>query len=286
MSGNDGRIAASVGIGLRAPHAAEVLQTRPAVGWLEVHAENYMAEGPARDQLVRVRRDYPVSLHGVGLSLGSAEGIDRDHLRRLADLVAEVEPVLVSEHLAWSVVDGAYLNDLLPLPYTEEALDTVARNVDVMQAALGRQVLVENPSRYLRFRHSTMAEPEFLAALVRRTGCGLLCDVNNIYVSCTNFGDDAAAYLAALPDDAVGEIHLAGHARTERGGRTLLIDDHGGPVAPAVWDLHRLALARFGLVPSLIEWDKNLPPLDALLDEARIAEQSAATALHAHALAS
>ena len=283
--GNDanGQIAAAIGIGLRAPHISEVLATRPAVGWFEVHAENYMDEGPPRDQLLRVRSDYAMSLHGVGLSLGSAEGIDRAHLARLKELILVAEPFLVSEHLAWSVSEGVYLNDLLPLPYTEEALDVVARNVDAMQSALRRRVYVENPSRYLAFAHSTMGEPEFLAALVRRTGCGLLCDVNNIYVSCANLGGDTAAYLDALPADAIGEIHLAGHSRVRRGGQELLIDDHGAPVPPAVWDLHRMALGRFGLVPSLIEWDKNLPPLDFLLDEARLAEQSVQTMLHAHA---
>ncbi|HLI12026.1 MAG TPA: DUF692 domain-containing protein [Alphaproteobacteria bacterium] len=288
MGGRDG-ISGKIGIGLRRPHVAEILSTRPAIGWLEVHPENYMApesaqgETPALTQLLALRRDYPVSLHGVGLSLGSAEGIDRRHLARLAALADRIEPVLVSEHLAWSVSEGVYLNDLLPLPYTEEALAAVARNVTMMQEALGRAVLVENPSAYLRFRHSTIPEPEFLAELVRRTGCRLLCDVNNIFVSCTNFGEDASAYIAALPPDAIGEIHLAGHFRSERRGRPLLIDDHGSTVAAEVWALYRQALARFGPVSSLVEWDKQIPPLPVLLAEAAAAERIAASMVHADA---
>ena len=268
---HDAAIAAAIGVGLRAPHVAEVIATRPALGWFEVHAENYMGGGPALAQLGAIRRDYPLSLHGVGLSLGTAEGIDDGHLRRLRSLVERTEPMLVSEHLSWSVSGGVYLNDLLPLPYTEETLDIVAGNVAKAQETLGRRLLVENPSSYLRFRHSTIPEPEFLAALVQRTGCGLLCDVNNIHVTCANLGGDATDYLDALPAAAIGEIHLAGHARVVRGGKTLLIDDHGAPVAPEVWRLYRRALGRFGMVPSLVEWDKALPPLAILLQEARVA---------------
>ena len=268
-----GSVAARVGVGLRAPHLAEVRATRPAVGWFEVHAENYMGRGPAVAALLEVRRDYPLSLHGVGLSLGTAEGLDPAHLQALKDLVECCEPQLVSEHLAWSTTGGTYLNDLLPLPLNEETLAVVSRNVASMQETLARRVLVENPSSYLRFRHSTIPEPEFLAELARRTGCGLLCDVNNIFVSATNFGEDAADYLAALPGEAVGEIHLAGHCRGERRGRPLLIDDHGAAVSEEVWALYRLALRHFGMVPTLVEWDKNLPPLSALLAEARRAER-------------
>lgn len=265
-----------VGIGLRDPHVSELLATRPAVGWLEVHAENYMDDGPLLDRLVQVRRDYPVSVHAVGVSLGSAEGVSSDHVARLRRLVRRIEPMLVSDHLSWCIADGAYLNDLLPLPYTEEALDVVVRNVAAVQEALGRPILVENPSRYLRFRHSTLGEAEFLAELARRTGCGVLCDVNNIYVSAMNLGEDAAAYLAELPPAIVGEIHLAGHSRAERAGRPILIDDHAAPVCPAVWDLYRAAIRRFGGVPTLVEWDKDLPELSVLLGEARAAERCAA----------
>lgn len=279
-------VPAMIGIGLRDPHAAELVATRPAVGWLEIHAENYAAEGPLLDRLLDLRHDYPVGVHAVGLSLGSAEGVSEDHLARLAGLVRRVEPALVSDHLSWSVCDGAYLNDLLPLPYTEEALAVVARNVAVVQEALGRPILVENPSRYLRYRHSTLSEPEFLAELARRTGCGVLCDVNNIHVTCMNLGEDPQAYIRALPRDVVGEIHLAGHSRCVRAGRAILIDDHGSPVSEDVWALYRLALRRFGLVPTLVEWDKNLPPLAALLAEAKSAELAAGSACHAGALAS
>lgn len=261
--------AAGAGIGLRAPHVAEIARARPAAAWLEVHAENYFGGGPGPARLMDLRRDYAVSLHGVGLSLGTAEGLDDSHLHRLAELSARLAPCFVSEHLSWSVANGVYLNDLLPLPYTEEALDVVTRNVAHAQDILGRRILVENPSRYLAFAHSTLTEPEFLAALVRCTGCGILCDVNNLFITCANLGLDADAYLAALPPEAVGEIHLAGHSRVERDGHFLLIDDHASPVAPAVWALYRRALVRFGNVPTLIEWDKDLPALDVLLGEAR-----------------
>ena len=264
---------ASAGIGLRAPHVAEVLATRPAAAWFEVHPENYMGGGPARRQLDEVRQDYPISLHGVGLSLGSAEGLNGRHLERLRRLVDEVQPALVSEHLSWSIAGGAYFNHLLPLPYTEESLAVVAQHVADTQEALGRSLLVENPASYLRFRHSTIPEPEFLAELTRRTGCGVLCDVNNVYVSAHNLGFDALRYLDALPAGAVGEIHLAGHAVNDAGGRTILIDDHGSPVTDAVWELYARAVARFGPVPTLVEWDTDIPALDVLIAEARAADR-------------
>lgn len=261
-------IAARAGLGLRAPHLAEVVATRPEVPWWEVHAENYLGGGPARRQLEAVRRDYPVSVHGVGLSLGTAEGLDRHHLQRLRRLIDDLEPALVSEHLSWSVAGGAYLSHLLPLPYTDESLAVVSANVEAAQDALGRRLLVENPSSYLRFRESPIAEPEFLGELARRTGCGLLCDVNNAYVTAQNFGLDARAYLRALPPAAVEEIHLAGHARNEADGRTILVDDHGSRVAEPVWALYRCALERFGRVPTLIEWDTDVPALAVLMEEA------------------
>lgn len=261
------------GIGLRAPHVGELLATRPAVPWLEVHPENYMSGGPALVLLEAVRREYPVSLHGVGLSLGTAEDIDARHLSRLRSLVDRLEPCLVSEHLSWSTAGGAYLNHLLPLPYTDETLRVVADHIDEVQNALGRRILIENPSSYLRFRHSSMAEPHFLAELARRTGCGLLCDVNNIYVSAWNVGLDAGSYLDALPVPAIGEIHLAGHAANDADGRTILIDDHGSPVTAPVWKLYQRALERFGSVPTLIEWDTDLPELSVLLGEASVADR-------------
>jgi len=256
------------GIGLRSPHVEEMLATRPAVGWLEIHAENYMGGGPAVRALERLRSDYPVSVHGVGLSLGSADGLDAGHLERLARLVERLEPALVSEHLSWSTAGGAYLNHLLPLPYTEEALATVTAHVARVQERLRRRILVENPSGYLRFEHSTQEEAHFLAALVRETGCGLLCDVNNIHVTCANLGGEPDEYLGALPADAIGEIHLAGHAINDADGRAILIDDHGSPVAEPVWRLYERALARFGARPTLVEWDTDVPPLPTLLGEA------------------
>lgn len=266
------------GIGLRARHVGELLARRPAVPWVEVHAENYMADARALASLEVVRREYPVSLHGVGLSLGSAGPLDRPHLDRLRRLTDIVEPCLVSEHLSWSTSGGAYLNHLLPLPYTLETLGVVAAHVEEVQERLGRPILVENPSSYLRFRHSTIPEAEFLAELARRTGCGLLCDVNNIYVSAWNVGLDAEAYLDALPAGAIGEIHLGGHVANHADGRTILIDDHGSSVAAPVWRLFERALERFGSRPTLIEWDTDIPELDVLLNEARTAEALLAAA--------
>jgi uncharacterized protein (UPF0276 family) len=263
----------SCGIGLRADHVAEVMATRPAVAWFEVHAENYMGGGRAIARLERVRRDWPVSLHGVGLSLGGADRPDRRHLDRLKALARRIEPCLVSEHLAWSGYAGTYLNDLLPLPYTEQSLAAVARNVTDVQDALGRRILVENPSSYLRFASSAIPEAEFLSALAQRTGCGLLCDVNNVFVSCSNLGGDPVAWLDALPARHVGELHLAGHTVNDCGGPVVLIDDHGSPVAEPVWSLYEHAAARFPQAPALIEWDSRLPPLATLVAEAALADQ-------------
>jgi uncharacterized protein (UPF0276 family) len=263
-------IPAAIGLGLRAPHVRHVETTRPAIGWLEIHAENYLG-GPALSRLDMLRRDYPLSVHGVGLSLGTASGLDAEHLKRFKALIDRSEPFLVSDHLSWSVVDGVYLGDLLPLPYTEEMLAIVAANVDAAQDALQRQILVENPSRYLHFRHSTIPEPQFLAELARRTGCGLLLDVNNVFVTCGNLDLDAQTYLDALSAAPIGEIHLAGHSRVERGRTTILIDDHASIVSGPVWELYAGALERFGLVPSLIEWDKDLPPFETLVGEASAA---------------
>lgn len=267
-----GSAPAAAGIGLRAPHVHEVIDTRPPIGWLEVHAENYLGGGPALRSLDQLRPSYPISLHGVGLSLGSADAPDACHLRRLAALIGRIEPVLVSEHLSWSITGGVYLNHLLPLPYTDESLGLLCRHVDQTQIALGRQILIENPSSYLRFRDSPIPEPEFLAELARRTGCGLLCDVNNIYVSAHNLGFDAMAYVDALPRASVGEIHVAGHARNDADGLTILIDDHGSRVSLDVWQLYAHALSRFGPVATLVEWDTDIPTLDTLLAEAGAAD--------------
>jgi uncharacterized protein (UPF0276 family) len=268
----------SVGIGLRQAHVAEVLARRPRHVWFEVHAENYMYDPRAAAALDRIRESSELALHGVALSLGSAEGLDADHLGRLKRLVDRWDPFLVSEHLAWSAVDGTYLNDLLPLPYTQESLDVLVSNVDRTQHELGRRILVENPSGYLRFRHSTLEEAAFLTDLARRTGCGVLCDINNIHVTAHNLQGCADEYLRALPAAALGEFHLAGHSVIHEGSQTLLIDDHGSAVSESVWELYRTALGRFGAHPTLIEWDNDLPSLDTLLEEAakarRLIEES------------
>jgi uncharacterized protein (UPF0276 family) len=265
-------IPASAGIGLRFPHHRAVIDERPAVAWFEVHPENYMGGGKPLAYLDAIRRDYPLSLHGVGLSLGSAEGLDDAHLKRLRSLVDRVEPGLVSEHLSWSASAGTHFADLLPLPMTDEALAIVCANVEIAQDFLGRRILIENPSSYLRYRHSTIPEWEFIGAVAERTGCGILCDVNNIFVTACNHGLDARQYLRGLPIERIGEIHLAGHRLRELGdGRSIRIDDHGSRVCAEVWELYEAALARFGPVPTLIEWDNEVPAVEVLLDEAVIA---------------
>lgn len=268
------RIPAAAGIGLRFPHHREVAAAPRGLAWVEVHPENYMAGGAMLDLLDVIRRDVPVSLHGVGLSLGSVAGIDDAHLARLKSMIERIEPGLVSDHLSWSVAGGVYLPDLLPLPYTEEALDVVARNVDRVQTAIGRPLLVENPSRYLAFRHSTLTEAEFLSALVTRTGCRLLYDLNNLFVSARNLGEDPAATLFAVPLAAVAEIHLAGHVvKRLDDGSEVRIDDHGSAVAPEVWDLYTRFIHRTGPVSTLIEWDTDIPALDVLKREAAKAQR-------------
>jgi len=268
----NGPMSARAGIGLRFAHHRAIVDERPAVGWLEVHAENYFGGGAPLAWLDAIRRDYPIALHGVGASLGSVDPIDDRHLARLHGLIERVEPIFVSEHLAWSVVDGAYLADLLPLPMTEEALAVVCRNIERMQACLRTRILVENPSTYLRFVDSTIPEAQFLSALVAKTGCALLCDVNNAYVSAANHGLDVRAWLAGLPASAVREIHLAGHATRHVDGCELRIDDHGSPVADEVWQLYSHALEQWGPVPTLVEWDTRVPPLDTLVAQAQRAD--------------
>ena len=254
-----------IGVGLRAPHYRQFLEERPGVDWLEVHTENFLDQaGWDWHVLQQLRRDYAVSLHGVGLGLGSARGFSVSHLKRVADLVRAVEPMLVSEHLCWGAVHDRQHNDLLPLALTEQALALLCDRVDQVQQACGRTILLENVSTYVRFRADAMSEAEFLAALARRTGCGLLLDVNNLYVNQCNHGEDALAALAALDPGAIGEIHLAGHLVTP----SAVIDHHGAAVDPRVWDLYRAALARFGRLPTLIEWDTDIPALEVLLAEA------------------
>lgn len=266
-------VPAAAGIGLRHTHYGDFLDGRPAIAWLEVHSENYVCPGgPRMATLEAVRQHYPLSCHGVGLSLGSAEGLDAGHLARLRSLMDRFEPGLVSEHVSWSTTGGDYLNDLLPLPYTEEALDVLVGNIGQAQDALGRTILIENPSSYVTFAESTIPEWEFCAEAARRSGCGLLLDVNNIHVSAHNHGYDALEFLNGIPGELVGEIHIAGHADTEWDGRPVLIDDHGSTVKDAVWDLLDTALTRIGPKPVLMEWDLDLPPLDILLGEAAKAQ--------------
>lgn len=256
---------AGVGIGLRAPHYAQLLEERPALAFVEVHSENFYAEGGAAlAWLERFRAAYPLSLHGVGLSLGSVDALDPRHLEKLARLADRFEPALVSEHLCWSSFAGRYANDLLPLPFTDEALGHVVARIDAVQERLRRTILVENVSSYLAFADSTIPEWEFVAEVARRSGCGVLLDVNNIWVNACNHGFDAARYLAAIDPRTVGEIHLAGFERI--GDR--LVDTHGARVSDEVWALYGTAIARFGERPTLVEWDADIPALEVLLDEA------------------
>lgn len=269
-----GPIPALAGIGLRSAHYQHLLQTLPDIGWLEVHSENYFgAGGPPLFYLEQARAHYPLSLHGVGLSLGSVDPLSTDHLHKLSGLIDRFQPALVSEHLSWGSVTGRFLNDLLPLPYTEEALDHMVGRVEQVQDFLGRQILVENVSSYLQFADSTIPEPEFLAEVARRSGCGILLDVNNVYVSATNHGFDAIDYLDSIPAAAVQEIHLAGYTVNRFEDGEVLIDTHSRPVSAPVWLLYRRALERLGPTPTLIEWDADLPPLAGLVNEARRADR-------------
>lgn len=267
-------------MGLKAEYYRVVLETRPGVGWFEVHPENYMIEGgPPLRYLEAVRRDHPLSLHGVGMSLGSPDPPPRDHLDRFKALIERFEPFAVSEHLSWSRIGDRFFADLLPVPMTREALDVTAANVACAQDRLGRRLLVENPSTYLRFGHEEIPEPEFLTELSRRTGCGLLLDVNNLFVCASNHEFDPLAWLDAFALDAVEEIHLAGHAVDDADGWPLRVDDHGSPIIEEVWTLYREVIRRRGAVPTLIERDANLPPFEALLAEARQADRIAREAL-------
>lgn len=268
-------IPSRAGLGLKPEHYRDVLELRPDLGFFEVHAENYMGDGgPPHRWLERIRRDYPLSLHGVALSLGSEGSLDREHLKRLKVLIDRYQPGLFSEHLAWSTHEDAYLDDLLPLPYTEETLARICDHIDEAQEFLGRRLLLENPSTYLLFEESTLSETDFLREIARRTSCGLLLDVNNVFVSAVNHGTDARSYIDAFPIEHVGEIHLAGHdERTDDGGTPLLIDAHGSPVADSVWTLYAHVVALAGPKPTLIERDANVPPLPELLAEAARADK-------------
>ena len=263
----------SVGVGFKPDHFAALRADAGPVGFLEVHAENYMgAGGLPHAQLTTLRSDFALSLHGVGLSIGGPGRLDADHLARLKALCQRYEPESFSEHLAWSSHGTDYLNDLLPLPYTPETLALVCDHVDAVQSALGRRMLLENPSTYVLFEQSTIPEVDFLRDVATRTGCGLLLDVNNVFVSCTNHRLDPRAWLAAFPLDAVGEIHLGGHAEEELPSGPLLIDAHGTPVADPVWALYAEVIARAGRIPTLVEWDNDLPEWPVLRAEAARAQ--------------
>jgi uncharacterized protein (UPF0276 family) len=274
QAGRPGTIPVRAGIGLRAQHYREMLEHLPGVGWLEVHSENYFGDGGAPlYYLEQLRAHYPLSLHGVGLSLGSTDPLNMAHLNKLKSLIVRFEPGLVSEHLSWSSVGGRYMNDLLPLPYTVEALSHISQRISRVQDYLGRQILVENVSSYLQYEESRIPEWEFLGEVAERSGCGILLDVNNIYVSATNHGLDARTYLRAMPADVIQEIHLAGFSVNRFEDGEILIDTHGAPVAREVWSLYSEAVGLYGPNPTLIEWDTDVPPLSVLLDHAGEAER-------------
>ncbi len=267
-------VAGLAGTSFKHEHLQAILSGRRKDGFFEVHAENYMgAGGPPHDALTKIRRDYPVSLHGVCMSIGGPRPLDKAHLGRFKALVDRYEPALVSEHLAWSTHDTIYYNDLLPLPYTSATLVRVADHIEEVQEAIGRPILLENPSTYVLFPETTMSETEFISEIVRRTGCGLLLDVNNVFVSATNHGYSALGYLADFPLEHVGEIHLAGHAeQKDDEGDLLLIDSHDGPVADAVWKLFDIVIGRRGPIPTLVEWDSEIPDWPVLQAEATAAQ--------------
>jgi hypothetical protein len=267
-------IAGVAGASLKHQHLPAILADGKQAGFFEVHAENYMgAGGPPHDALTRIRRDYPVSLHGVGMSIGGPQPLDRAHLGRFRALVDRYQPALVSEHLAWSTHGATFFNDLLPLPYTQATLARVADHIDEMQEAISRPVLLENPSTYVLFQQSTMSETAFIRELVRRSGCGLLLDVNNVFVSAINHGYSALGYLADFPFEHIGEIHLAGHAeQADDEGDLLLIDSHDRPVANAVWKLFDIVIGQCGPIPTLVEWDSDIPDWAVLSREAAAAQ--------------
>jgi uncharacterized protein (UPF0276 family) len=274
------------GVGLRLAHLAEVVAIRPACGWLEVHPENFLANPHATEMLIELSAHYPISLHTVGISVGSATGIDYEHLRRLRDLANRIDPVFISGHLAWSTYGSEYLNDLLPLPYNEESLEVVIRHINQVQDVLSRPYLIENPASYAGFRSSTITETGFLVEVAGRTGCELLCDVSNVVVSAHNMGFDPYSYLDQFPVEKVREIHLGGYTPEEdeaTPGKELLIDTHAAPISEAAWHLYAYALQRFGPKPTLIEWDNQIPPLATLVGESKRAEKIQMEARHAAA---
>lgn len=262
------------GVGYKAQHLDGILENPNAIGWIEIHAENYMGQGGRPiSQLKHLREIYPVSCHGVGLSIGAEGPLDQDHLSRLKHLVDWLEPGMFSEHLAWSTHDSHFLNDLLPVPYTQAVVDRVVEHIDQVQATVGRQMLLENPSTYVAFAQSDMSEIEFLEQVAKRSGCGLLLDVNNVFVSATNQDYSPEGYIDAYPTDLVGEIHLGGHEEdADEHGQALLIDSHSRAVVDPVWALYEYTIAKAGARPTLIEWDNDIPSWAVLAEEARLAE--------------
>jgi uncharacterized protein len=263
-----------VGVGLRHPHYSYVLEHKPPIGWFEVHSENYfMKGGPALQLLDKICEDYSLSLHGIGLSLGSADGLDKKHLTRLKELIERFSPFLVSEHLSWSRVNETYFPDLIPLPYTEETFTLMAQHIDEAQTFLEREILIENPSSYLEYKDSIFSETDFLTSLCQKTGAKILLDINNVYVSSFNHGWDVSSYVQAIPPELVGEIHLAGHSlKTFEDGSVLRVDTHSSCVCDEVWDLYHQAVQQGIHVPTLIEWDEDIPDFGVLMKEASIAQ--------------
>jgi uncharacterized protein len=281
------RIPQSAGIGLRLQHLAGVIEHRPAASWFEIHPENYLANPHAREMLLEIAQHYPVSVHSVGVSVGSAAGVDKAHLMRVRELIDAIDPIMVSGHLAWSTHEGEYLNDLLPLPYHKESVRLISGHIQAVQDALGRPYHLENPSNYLGFADSTMTETAFLAEIVDRSGCRLLCDVSNVHVSAHNLGYDAYAYIDAFPGEAIGELHLGGfEIETEEGGGEVIIDTHSRPIDGTAWELYAYAVSRFGRRPTLIEWDNAIPQISTLLDEADKADVVASQAVREQRVAS
>ena len=264
---------ANAGVGLRYQHHEDFIDLKPKISWIEVHSENYFGGGMPLNYLQRIRENYELSLHGVGLSLGSSERIRKTHIKMVQKLIELVSPIFVSEHLSWNITQNFYLNDLIPVPYTQESLRIFVRNIDEVQNILGRQILIENPSAYFQYSFGDYSETEFLSHLVNQTKCGLLLDINNVYVTCHNQHTDPLTYIKEIPANAIQEIHLAGHATKVIDDSVILLDDHGSKVADAVWQLYKKAIDIFGIKPTLIEWDSNIPPLDILIREAEIANR-------------
>ena len=272
---NENALPLKTGVGFKPQHFNGVMADEHEVGWFEVHAENYMVSGGPKKRILSQLADrYPISCHGVGLSIGSPQPLDQDHLERLKTLLGWLNPAMFSEHLAWSSHNQVFLNDLLPLPYTQKVLDTVVEHIDQVQEFLGRRMLLENPSTYISFATHEMPESAFISEITRRTGCGLLLDVNNVYISSINQAVSPFTYLAEMPMDAVGEYHLAGHTTDQDdAGNPLLIDSHNAMVADDVWSLYRYVISTYGLAPTLVEWDNNVPDWPVLANEARRANQ-------------